>query len=246
MAFHHPGQNPQAQNIPLARYIRSYKLTTMSSLPGTLTLILSGLRAVVGAFMARRCQTPGVVWLGTHAYVPVVAPLTPAERILAAIPAETWTLLWTRIGRIATRFHALYESWRAGTLPKPCAARPGRPARPPVPRLPTRQTWVVAAVGYQAAGHAAQINALMAEPEFNDFIAAVPRAGRILRPLCRILGILLPPSLRLPAKVTPTGPPRAARASPPPAPTPAPLPPLLPLAPIGFRPPLFAKRFSTP
>ena len=213
----------------------------MSSLPATLTLILSGLRTAIGAFMARRGQTPGVVWLGAHAYVPVVAPLTPAERILAAIPTETWTLLWTRIGRIATRFHALYESWRAGTLPKPRAARPGRPARPPAPRLPTRQTWVVAAIGYQAAGRASQLNALMAEPEFTDFIAAVPRAGRILRPLCRILGIPLPPSWHLPAKATP---PRPARSRPTAAPTP--LPPLLPLAPIGIRPPLFGKRFSTP
>ncbi len=212
----------------------------MIDVPATLTLILSGLRAAVGAYMAQRQRTPGVVWLGARAYLPVVAPQTQAERILAAITTETWTLLWHRLGRTANRFQALYDHWRAGTLPKTAAPRPGRPARIPASRLPTRQTWIVAAVGYQAAGRAAHLNILMAEPEFNDFIAAVPRAARLLRPLCRSLGIPLPPSMRLPPKATQLGPPR------PRPPAPPPLPPLLPLAPIGFRPLPFAKRFSTP
>ena len=217
----------------------------MIDVPATLTLILSGLRAAVGAYMAQRQRTPSVVWLGTRAYLPVVAPQTPAERIIAAISTETWTLLWHRLGRIANRFQALYNHWRAGTLPKPAAPRPRRPSRPPAsrppaPRLPTRQTWIVAAIGYQAAGRAAHLNILMAEPEFNAFIAAVPRAGRLLRPLCHSLGIPLPPALRLPPRSTPARPRKLA------PPRPPPLPPLLPLAPIGFRPPLPTKSFSTP
>ena len=176
----------------------------MIDIPASLTLILSGLRAAIGAYVARRGQTPGVVWLGTRAYMPVVAPQTPFERIIAAIPAETWTLLLTRIGRISGRFHALYHHWRAGTLSKPAPSRPGRPSRAPAPRLPTRQAWVIAAVGYQAAGRAAQLNALMAEPQFAEFITAVPRAGRLLRPLCRILGIApLPPVLARPPRTRP-------------------------------------------
>ncbi len=124
----------------------------MIDVPATLTLILSGLRAAIGAYMAQRQRTPGVVWLGTRAYLPVVAPQTQAERILAAITTETWTRLWTRLGRISNRFRALYTHWRAGTLPKPAAPRSpsvlqGRPSRPPAPRLPTRQTWIIAAVG---------------------------------------------------------------------------------------------------
>ena len=103
----------------------------MIDIPATLTLILSGLRAAVGAYMAQRRRTPGVVWLGTHAYTPVVAPQTAFERTIAAIPAETCTLLLTRIGRINGRLHALYHHWRAGTRPKPAPSRPGRPPSPP-------------------------------------------------------------------------------------------------------------------
>ena len=188
----------------------------MIDIPATLTLILSGLRAAVGAYMAQRRRTPGVVWLGTHAYTPVVAPQTAFERTIAAIPAETWTLLLTRIGRINGRLHALYHHWRAGTLPKPAPSRPGRPSHAPAPRLPTRQAWVIAAVGYPAAGRAAQLKALMAEPQFVEFITAVPRAARLLRPLCRSLGIApLPPALALPPRTRPPAIPKPRQPKPP-------------------------------
>ena len=176
----------------------------MKDLAIHLTLILSGLRVAIGAYLARRDSVPGVVWLGARAFIPVTAPLTAAQQIAAAVPTETWTLLWTRIGRMAARFQTLFDRWRAGALPKPDAARPGRPNRAPAPRLPTRHAWIVAAVGYQAAGHASQLSALMAQPEFNDFIAAVPQSGRLLRPLCRMLGITpAPPGLARPTKPRP-------------------------------------------
>ncbi|MHB1302256.1 MAG: hypothetical protein ACYCZB_02110, partial [Acidiphilium sp.] len=43
---------------------------------------------------------------------------------------------------------------------------------------------------------------VLAEPEMETLIAADPRVGRILRPLCHLLGFKPPPSLRLP-KPTP-------------------------------------------
>lgn len=181
----------------------------MIDVPATLTLILSGLRAAIGAFMAQQPRPSAVVWLATRAYAPVVAPQIRIERILAAIPPETWTRLWTRLGRISTRIHTLYAHWRAGTLPKPPALRPpsvlrARKPRPATPRLPTRHAWVVAAIGYQAAGRSAQLNTLTADPAFTAFITAVPRAARLLRPLCRILGIApLPPALALPPRTRP-------------------------------------------
>ena len=179
-------------------------------LPGLKDPDLSGLRAAVGAYLARRDQAPRVVYLGTRVFVSVSVQLTPQQQIIAAIPLETWTLLWTRLGRTAARVTALFNRWRAGTLPTPtpAPARP-RPVRPAPPRLPTRRNWVIAAVGYQAAGHASQLNALMAEPEFQTFITEVPQSGRLLRPLCRLLGITpLPPPLALPSKPSRARPPR--------------------------------------
>ncbi len=58
-----------------------------------------------------------------------------------------------------------------------------------------------------------------------EFLAAAPQAGRILRPLCHMLGIALPAILQLPA------PPPRRKPVKPPRPKPAPLPPLLPLHP---------------
>ena len=45
------------------------------------------------------------------------------------------------------------------------------------------------ALGYEAAGYGSQLAALLAEPELQALLLAAPAAGRILRPLCRMLGV---------------------------------------------------------
>ena len=164
--------------------------------------ILRDLRAVIAAHMARD---------------PLRVPL--------------FTLLWTRIGRTARRFETLFAKWQAGRLPIPRPSRAGQPrrSRDPQPGLPRGRAWVVAQIGYHAAGHASQLQHLLADPDMAEFLRAVPQAGRILRPLSHMLGIDTPPSLRLPA--------RPARPRPAPA-RPAPRPPMRPIYPVGFRPPL--------
>ena len=72
-----------------------------------------------------------------------------------------------------------------------------------------RFAWVIARIGYQAAGFASQLNHLLQQPGIAEIIAASPGAARSMRPLCRILGIELPTALR--------------RPDPPPRPKPAPL-----------------------
>jgi len=123
--------------------------------------ILTGLRAIIAAHMAKD---------------PLRVPL--------------FTLLWTRIGRMAGRFETLFAKWQAGTLPKPRPSRVNQHRNTrPNPRLPEGRAWVVVHVGYQAANLASQLQHLLADPAMADFLQAAPQAGRILRPLCHMLGI---------------------------------------------------------
>ena len=96
-----------------------------------------------------------------------------------------------------------------------------RKGGPPIPDLSRRSTWVIAPVGHHAAGYASQFQFLLNDPATLATLAAAPpaaqkSASRILRPLCHILGVTLPPILqrqapaakpRLPRPVRPRTPP---------------------------------------
>ncbi len=129
--------------------------------------------------------------------------------------ADLLVALWTRIGRLSTRFERLYHRWRTGTLrplppPRATACRAPRPRR----RFPTGRAWLCR-ITREANAHGSQLQYLFAAPDFRDFLAAVPRAARILRPLCPMFGIdpgdlpqaLFPPPRR---RDRPAAPPIAA------------------------------------
>lgn len=101
--------------------------------------------------------------------------------------------LWGWLGRSARRFE------RAVTrpiMPRPVEARTAQvpPVRVRVRvRLPGGQGWLVKALGWEAAGYGCQLTALLADPEMQAVLAAVPAVpavGRILRPVCRMLGVV--------------------------------------------------------
>ena len=206
-----------------------------------------------------------------------VAPLTGFEHPRAAL----FILLVNRICRMANRFDALFAKWQAGTLPKPRPSRAGpsradpsrvgqsrTPGEPRArPRLPGRRAWllhVTEQVRLAAAICGTQLQHQFATPDFAAFLQAAPQAGRILRPLCRMIGIDPPPECAWPPRR------RASRKAVPPSPGNAPSPaiagawaakwtergggaasdprgrpnptPLHPIYPIGFRPSPF--RFS--
>jgi len=124
-------------------------------------------------------------------------------------------LIWRYLHRPVQRLQRLIEKLQAGTLtpPRPRAITPTPPIpRAPKLRLPNHHAWLIRLIQRTAQLHA-QLEILIARPEMAELLAAAPQAGRILRPLCRMLGIRpLPPILRLP--------PRPRRARPPkPAPT---------------------------
>ncbi len=190
----------------------------MLSIAARFTLIVASLNHAIGLVLARR-EPVSAVWLGTRVFVS--RPDAPRH---AKLPIAIWRLLLDRLDRAAERLQALYDRWRAGTLPKP-RIRPRRTASPaetprPALRLPRARLWLTARIGYRAAGHASQLTHLFAEPDFAAFLAAAPQAGRILRPICHMLGITPPPGARLLPR-----PPR-----------PRPTPPIPPLASTADRP----------
>ena len=167
----------------------------MSPLLPLLTAILSGLRAAIGASSA-------------------LVARNPAFAGLAAARSALLVRAWSYIGRTSTRLARLFARYKAATPSKPRPPCPGRTTRSPAaPRLPTRKSWIVGMVGYTAAGHASQLNHLLARPDFAAFLAATPQAGRLLRPLCHILGIPTPPAI---ARPKPARKPRTPPAPPPP------------------------------
>ena len=60
------------------------------------------------------------------------------------------------------------------------------------PALPRRFGWLVQAGGHQAAGYGSQLKAVLSTPEMVELLAVSPQAVRIMRPLCRALGMELP------------------------------------------------------
>jgi hypothetical protein len=117
-----------------------------------------------------------------------IAVVAARERSLTSL----LVLVWARIGRMGARLERLMALWRAGKLPKPRQPRGPGIARisGPVerPRCPTAPSWLVACVR-EAAAFGSQLEHLMGEAEFAAFLAEVPQARRILRPLCKMVGV---------------------------------------------------------
>ena len=119
--------------------------------------------------------------------------LQAAIAVVAARERHLTVLLvavWGRIGRIRTRLERLIALWRAGMLPKPRksragATRVGVSTKSELPRVPA---WLLVAVR-EAGPFGTRLEHLLSQDECVEFLAAVPQARRLLRPLCRMLGV---------------------------------------------------------
>ena len=147
------------------------------------------------------------------------------QAVIAAKAARDRTLtvllvaLWARIARMGTRLERLVRLWRAGTLPAARAPRSttaaGRaPATKPKIIFPTAPGWLRRKLGYEVGAFGSQLRHLLTEAECAAFLAACPQAGRILRPLLRMLSAdPVPEIVRLPPKpVVPAAKAAAAKA----------------------------------
>ncbi len=127
--------------------------------------------------------------------------------------------LHLRLGRSMRRLTTLLTRLATGQYPSPRPARPSQHSGPPPIPLPRSHAWIVAQLGYQAAAYASHLEHLLRDPEMLQTLAAAPpnaqaAAARTLRPLCRMLGVPLPPILQpppTPKKPAPPKPPRAPR-----------------------------------
>lgn len=140
--------------------------------------------------------------------------------------------LHNRVGSVRRRLAALLAHLAAGTLPRQRAARPhtsetGQKGGAPIPYVSRRSTWVITTFGHHAAGYASQLQFLLNDPATLATLAAAPpaahkSASRILRPLCHILGVTLPPILQASAPLARPRLPRPVRPRTPPPPRPPP------------------------
>ena len=130
----------------------------------------------------------------------IIRPMTaPLVALLVLAHGRLW--------RLAHRFDALALRWHAGTLPKRRVGPP-RPPHPQTPRPHTaprahlrsgRMAWLIR-LHQRTAQFAGQVEVFLAQPETRALAAEAPQAGRLLRPLCRALGLPTPDYLRLPPR----------------------------------------------
>lgn len=192
----------------------------MTTITEQLVQIVAMVRAAIGAYGIRLARPAHSAWIGQTLFASV-----PAPQPLPSLAPALWVLFWNRLGRAQRRFHALHAAWRAGTLrpssprpPRPPAepARAGEPRTTPAPALPRAFGWLIRRAP-EAGPAAGQLEQLVHNEDTRRFVAAVPRAGRHLRPLCRALGLVPPDYLRLPPRPRA---PRPPRRSPGPSPRP--------------------------
>ena len=152
-------------------------------------------------------------------FTALLTGLQAAIAVVAARERHLTVLLvavWGRIGRMHTRLERLIALWRAGMLPKARKSRAGetRVGVRPTSVLPRVPGWLVVAVR-EAGTFGARLEYLLSQEECEAFLAAVPQARRILRPLCRMLGVgVKAPKARKnrPVWVLPTAPPVVVQA----------------------------------
>jgi len=151
----------------------------------------------------------------------------PPHTLLPRFPGPVWSLLSFRLDRLAVRLQRLYDRWLANTLPSPRPRRP-RPATPrpkaaparipelPIPgvgladapaRLPRGHGWVLRRIP-EVGSESGRLHEALQNPHSRAFVEAAPQAARLLRPLCRALGVDLPDWLRLPPRPRRTRKPR--------------------------------------
>ena len=165
-------------------------------------------------------------------------PPTPAERfarcirdlrdVIAAqglairLPSPLILLVWARIRRLAFRFAQSVANPPRPRKPRPANAKPRSPSEPIAPgepHLPTGYAWLRRLIpDHRINFCVGAIRDILENPEMAALIVATPTAGRALRPLCHILGIPLPPNLRLPPRPKPEKPAREPRSAPGPRP----------------------------
>ena len=144
-----------------------------------------------------------------------------AERILQTVPeAVAGPLFWlirSRLNRISAQFTALAARVRAGGLRRsptpgakprrvaasaPDTAAPAQKTRTPsrYRHLPRTFGWLVKLVPVMRNART-QLEYLLAQPAMVELLATSPQFGRMLHPMCHMLGVKQPAPPRRPPEV---------------------------------------------
>ncbi len=129
----------------------------------------------------------GLMMVGLAAVVAMRFLRMPGQGVTTA----AW---WGRLQKVARRFAAAVRRRKVVRVPAVTGAPDTGAARVAAVRrvgvrLPQGHGWLVRALGYEAAAYRSQLEALLAEPEMQAVLTLVPGAGRVLRPICRMLGV---------------------------------------------------------
>ena len=139
-----------------------------------------------------------------------LSKMMAAEAHARRVDGPVTVAAWARFQRLGQRFAALAAQWQAGTLPeaKPMRVRAAvvRVAKPRVPGLISwGVNWFRKLFPDTATPLAGGLNQLVeGDADVKALAAATPEAGRILRPMCHMVGLKVPAYLRLPKR--PRGP----------------------------------------
>ena len=87
-------------------------------------------------------------------------------------------------------------------------ARPDSPKR--APRLPGQAGWL-RSLSSEIACYGGQLQYLVNQPDSLAMLRASPMLGRLIQPLCRMLGVVIPAEVAPPRPPKPPRPPRAPR-----------------------------------
>lgn len=97
--------------------------------------------------------------------------------------------MWRRLTHVAGRVErALARPKRTLTA----RARRATRARAQHVQVPQGRGWLVRELGYEAVGFGLQLQHLLTEPAMQAALATMPAAGLVLRPVCRMLGVVQP------------------------------------------------------
>jgi len=103
---------------------------------------------------------------------------------LVALTVPLWRWLNASVRRLE----------RAATGPMPArvrvtAKRVACARAVPAVRLPSRRAWLLRAFGWEVAAYGAQLQHLLSQDAMQALLRERPAVGRILRPICRVLGV---------------------------------------------------------
>jgi hypothetical protein len=149
--------------------------TSAPGFAGRFTMIAAGLVALIARAFLRDPRLAPLI-------LPLCGRINRTARRLAAVMA-----ILARHGAIR------HGATRRGEASDRGALAPRKRCRPLAPRtrcpIPTTPAWLIKILHHEAATYASQLSHLLAEPGVAELLDAAPTAKRLLRPLCRMLGL---------------------------------------------------------